>query len=143
MERAMKKGICIAIVILTCFIIGTGWIAAVSNTEKNERATITSISVESIAEKFQNEDGYYLTVVLDDSMVEAYHLSYDRISLKTGQRIYDKILPEDNFAGVSLKITGPEKRSNADLGLVLKEKQDGFCEIISVTKADNSLIDET
>ncbi len=48
---------------------------------------------------------------------------------------------EENFVGVSLKITSVKKLSNIDVGLILKEKQTDLCEIISVTKADNTLID--
>ena len=80
----------IIIVILICAIIGAGWLVAPSKGEKNERITITSVSIESVTEKFHNEDGYYLTVILDDSVVKSYHLHYDRVSLKTGKRIDDR-----------------------------------------------------
>ena len=63
----------VTIVILICAIIGAGWLVASSNGEKNERITITSVSIESVAEKFHNEDGYYLTVILEDSIVKSYH----------------------------------------------------------------------
>jgi len=122
-------------------ITGIGGLAAGCKEVKNECVTITSVSIESIAEKFHNEDGYYLTVVLEDSVVEFYHLSYDTVSFKTEQRIYDKVFPEDNFIGVSLKITEPEKRSRVDPGSVLREKQTDSCEIVSATKADNTIID--
>ncbi len=136
----MKTAGKIAIVVLICVIMAAGWLAAASQ-EKDGHVTVTSVSIESIAEKLHNEDGYYLTVVLEDSAVEFFHLSYDTVSFKTKQSIYDKVFPEDDFAGVSLKITEPEKRSRIDPGAVLREKQTDFCEIISVTKADNSLID--
>lgn len=129
------------IVILICTIIGAGWLIAASKGNKNERITITSVSIESVTEKFHNEDGYYLTVILEDSVVKSYHLHYDRVSLKTGRRIYDKVFPDENFVGVSLKIASDKKLSNIDVGLILKEKQTDLCEIISVTKADNTLID--
>jgi len=128
----------ITIVILICTIIGAGWLVAASKGEKNE--LITSVSIESVTEKFHNEDGYYLTVILDDSVVKSYHLHYDRVSLKTGRRIYDKDFPDENFVGVSLKIASDKKLSHNDVGLILKEKQTDLCEIISVTKADNTLI---
>lgn len=141
-RQAYGKLVSIVIVILICIFMGIGWLIAVSGEKKNERATITPVSIDSIAEKYHNEDGYYLTVVLEDSAIEYYHLSYDKVSFKTGQRIYDKVFPEDDFIGVSLKMTQPEKRSYVDLGSVLKGKQEELCEIISVTKADNSLIDD-
>ena len=56
----------ITIVILICTIIGAGWLVAASKGEKNE--LITSVSIESVTEKFHNEDGYYLTVILDASV---------------------------------------------------------------------------
>lgn len=135
------KKICIAIAILICIIIGTGWIVTVSKEEKNTHIIITSIPIESIDEKFHDEDGYYLTVNLESWLVESYHLSYDKISFKTDEEIYNQIFPGDSFTGVSLKIAWPEKSSNIDLGSVLKEKPNGSCEIISVTRTDNSVID--
>ncbi len=140
-----KKGgslrACIEVFILSCIITGIGVLAAGCKEVKNERVTVTSVSIESIAEKFHNGDECYLTVVLEDSVVESYHLSYDSVSFKTGQRIYDKVFPEDDFIGISLKITEPEKPSRIDPGSVLREKQTDLCEIISVTKADNTIID--
>lgn len=132
---------CIVVFILCCMIAGIGGLFAGCKEGKNERVTITSVSIEKIAEKFHDEDGHYLTVVLEDSVVESYHLSYDTVSLKTGQRIYDQVFPEDDFIGVSLKITEPEKRSRVDPGSVLREQQTDSCEIVSVTKADNTIID--
>lgn len=135
-----KKGR-ITIVVLICVIIGTGWLAVASKEKKNECITITSVSIKSVTEKFHNEDGYYLTVILEDSVVKSYHLHYDRVSLKTGKRIYDKVFPEENFVGISLKIASVKELSNIDVGLILKEEQTDLCEIISVTKADNTLIE--
>lgn len=40
-----------------------------------------------------------------------------------------------------MKITVSEEQSNADLGLVLKMNNIELCEIVSLTKADNSVID--
>lgn len=131
MERAMKKGVCIAIaVVLACAVIGSGWFAAVS--QKNEPETITTLSVDSIAEKFHNDDGYYLTVALEDWLIEEYNLSYDRVTFKTGQDIYDKVSPGENYAGVTLKIREPDKCSNGDIRAVLKRELSDLCEIISL-----------
>lgn len=135
-----KKGR-IIIVVLICVIIGTGWLVVASKEKKNECITITSVSIKSVTEKFHNEDGYYLTVILEDSVVKSYHLHYDRVSLKTGKRIFDKVFPEENFVGISLKIASVKELSNIDVGLILKEEQTDLCEIISVTKADNTLIE--
>lgn len=64
MGKTMKKGICIAIAVLVFAVIGGGWFAAVS--QKNEREAVTALSIDGIAEKLHNDDGYYLTVTLED-----------------------------------------------------------------------------
>lgn len=140
-EKRISRRTRIEVFILCCIITGIGWLAAGCKEVKNERVTVTSVSIESIVEKFHNEEGYYLTVVLEGNAVESYHLSYDTVSFKTGQRVYDKVFPEDDFIGISLKITEPEKRLRVDPESVLREKQTDSCEIVSVTKADNTIID--
>ena len=128
--------------ILICVIAGIGWLAAPKG--EKERVTITPLSVEGIADKFRNEDGYYLTVGLEDWLVESCHLSYDSVSLKTGRSIYDQVAPGERSPGVTLRITVPENRPGGDLiRWVMKEERQDLCEIISVTRADNSLIDGT
>ncbi len=142
--HANKKYIrAVLALILICIIMGAGWFAEVSKKEKNKRVTITSMSIDGIAEKFHHEGGYYLTVVLEDWLLETYHLSYDRVSFRTEQKIYDNVVPGDNFTGICLKITEPDNRSKIDLGFVLKREQNDLCEIISVTTAENAGIDET
>lgn len=130
MKRTMKKGVCIAIAVLVCAVIVSGWFAAAS--QKNERETVTTLSVDSIAEKFHNDDGYYLTVALEDWLIEEYNLSCDRVTFKTGQDIYDKVSPGDSYAGVTLRIREPEKCSNGDVRAVLKWDMSDLCEIISL-----------
>ncbi len=79
--HANKKYIrAVLALILICIIMGVGWFAEVSKKEKNKRVTITSMSIDGIAEKFHHKGGYYLTVVLGDWLLETYHLSYDRVS---------------------------------------------------------------
>lgn len=130
MKRTIKKGVCIAIAVLVCAVVGSGWFAAVS--QKNERETVTTLSVDSIAEKFHNDGGYYLTVALEDWLIEEYNLSCDRVTFKTGQDIYDKVSPGDSYAGVTLRIREPEKCSNGDVRAVLKWDMSDLCEIISL-----------
>ena len=68
-------------------------------------------------------------------------MSYDKISFQTEKSIYDRVFLDDTFIGLSVKITVSEEQSNADLGLVLKMNNIELCEIVSLTKADNSVID--
>ena len=135
-----KTGAALALVLL-CVILGAGWLAA-NREKRDERFTAAVLFADSVADKFQNEEGYYLTVVLDDSLIEHYHLSYDRISFKTSQNIYNQVSPGEPVAGVTLEIRGPGQPSAPDLGAVLKGKRNDLCEIVSLTTAGNTVIDE-
>ncbi|NBJ88707.1 hypothetical protein [Acutalibacter sp. 1XD8-36] len=127
----MKK-IGIAVIALACILFGTGCLVMVGSEGKNEHEAIAVLSIESIAEKFHNNDEYYLTVALEDWLIEDFNLSYDRISFKTEQDIYDKVSPGDVYAGVTLKIRESEKCSNGDIHAVLKWERSDLCEIISL-----------
>lgn len=141
----MKKWIGIAAAVLICAIVGLAWYVPKSLANEEELVAIMAIPTDSIAEKFHDEDGYFLTVALEDWLIEEFNLSYDRVSIRTGQGIYDKVSPGDVCAGVSLRVSWPEKPSPADvnIGPLLKEKQTDRWEIISVTTADNFVIDGT
>ncbi|WP_322198990.1 hypothetical protein [Acutalibacter intestini] len=135
----MKKAIgAVLAVVMTCAVIGVGWFITAS--KRIEGVTIVTLSVDSIAGKFHNEDGYYLTLALEDGVIEDYHLSYDEVSIKTGKNLYDKVVPGERSPGVTLKITDPEKECR-DIGALMKVKRHELCEIISVTAADHSIID--
>ena len=135
----MKKAIgAVLAVVMTCAVIGVGWFITAS--KRIEGVTIVTLSVDSIAGKFHNEDGYYLPLALEDGVIEDYHLSYDEVSIKTGKNLYDKVVPGERSPGVTLKITDPEKECR-DIGALMKVKRHELCEIISVTAADHSIID--
>ena len=141
----MKKWIGIAAAVLICAIVGLAWYVPKSWAGKDGHVSVTAVSVDSIAEKFHDEDGYFLTVDLGDELVEEFNLSYDKVSIRTRQGIYDMVSPGEVCAGVTLKISWPEKPSPADVNIrpLLKEKQTDRWEIISVTTADNFVIDGT
>ncbi len=69
---------------------------------------------------------------MEDWLIEDYNLSYDRITFKTEQEVYDKVSPGDIYAGVTLKIREPEQCSNGDIRAVLKWKRNDLCEIVSL-----------
>lgn len=137
----MKKWVGIAAAVLLCAVVGLAWYVPKSWAGGDEHVTVTAVSVDSIAEKFHDEDGYFLTIALGDELVEEYNLSYDRVSVRTRQGIYDKVSPGEVCAGVTLKIRRPEKQPQVDIGAELKGKQTDRWEIISVTTADNVVID--
>ncbi len=107
---------------------------------KSDTTVITALSVKDVKEKIHTDD-YYLTVLLDDFVVQEYGLSYNSLKLKTTESIYNQIKPGSGFSGVSLKITIPENQEKRDLGMVLKEKLSDWCLIIGITTKDNKIID--
>lgn len=128
-----------AVVTLICICIAIGCLMSDENRENN--TTIVSVPIEGVADKIHNKQDYYITVVLEDSVIQSYNLSYDKISFQTKKSIYDRVFLDDTFIGLSVKITVSEEQSNADLGLVLKMNNIELCEIVSLTKSDNSVID--
>ena len=141
-NQVNKKWIGAALaLVLLCVILGTGWLAAANREKRDEPFTAAVLFADSIADKSQNEEGYFLTVVLDDSLIEHYHLSYDRISFRTSQNIYNQVSPGEPVAGVTLEIRAPERSSAPDLASALKGKRNDLCEIVSLTTAGNTVID--
>lgn len=130
MGMTRRKGILAAAVVTACVVICAGWFAAAGQRDVDEAVTV--LSIESIAEKFQDEDGYYLTVALEDWLIDEYDLSYDRATFRTRQDIYDEVSAGDKYAGVTLKISEPEKCGNGDVRAVLKWDMCDLCEIISL-----------
>ena len=52
----MRKRVGIAAVILVCVMIGAGWLAVVSGAEKDGSVIYTTLSIDSVAEKFHDEE---------------------------------------------------------------------------------------
>lgn len=114
------------------------YVSKISN--KNEYSFVTSIAIYDITEKI-HEDEFYLTVALGDCTIEEYNLPYDKLTLRASERIYDEVVVNSGFIGVSLEITIPYNQPKSDIGMILKEKHTDYCEIIAVTTKNNVLID--
>ena len=98
--------------------------------------TIITISIQNITEK-SHTDNYYLTILLDDSVVQEYGLSYNSLTFKTAESIYNKVKVNSGFVGASLKIVIPTDQEKRDLGMILKENLTDWCEIVGITTKDN------
>ncbi len=107
---------------------------------KPDATIITTLSIQDVTEK-SHTDNYYLTILLDDFVVEEYNLSYNSLTLKATESIYNRVEVNSGFAGVSLKITIPANQEKRDLGMILKEKLTDWCQIVGLTTEDNLLID--
>lgn len=133
----MKKRI-ILVFLLLCMVICIFYVLKISN--KNDYTLITSIPIYDITEKIHDDD-FYLTVALEAYTIEEYSLPYDRITLRVSESIYDEIVVNSGFIGASLKITIPYNQPKSDIGMILKEKNTDYCEIIGITTKDNVVID--
>ena len=83
---------------------------------------------------------YYLTILLDDFVVQEYGLSYNSLTLKTTESIYNKVKVNSGFVGVSLKIVNPSNQEKRNLGMILKENLTDWCEVIGITTKGNVII---
>ncbi len=106
---------------------------------KPDTTIITTLSIQDITEKSHTDD-YYLTILLDEYVVEEYNLSYDKLTLKTTESIYEKVKENSGFSGITLKIEIPGNQEKRDLGMILKENLTDWCEIIGITTKDNVII---
>lgn len=131
----MKKIVSSALIlILVSAFVGCG-----QETADTGHTFITSIPVLDITDKF-SEDEFYVTIVLDDCIVEEYRLTYNELTVPVNEEIYDEIVVNEGFAGVTLQVTIPDNQPKSDIGMVLKEKLTQYCKIISVTTTKNIVI---
>ena len=108
---------------------------------KSDTTLVTTLSIQDITEK-SHTDNYYLTILLDDFVVQENGLSYNSLTLKTTESIYNKVKVNSGFVGVSLKIVIPSNQEKRDLGVILKENLIDWCEVIGITTKDNVIIDK-
>ena len=126
----MKKILIISFFILF-IIISIFSILETSN--KKDYIIITAIPINDITEKIHNDGLYYLTVTLEDYIIEEYNLSYDKLTLKVSESIYNKVVINSGFIGISLRIKIPYNQPKSNIETILREKNTDYCEIIGIT----------
>lgn len=101
--------------------------------------------IDDITDKFYNSEEYYITVDLDDSMVEEYRLTSDTFTFPTTKSLYDRAELNVGYVGVSLQVTLPvtlpEGSKPPDMGLILRENLTEYCIITGATVEGNIPID--
>ena len=106
---------------------------------------ITAIPIDDITDKFYNGEEYYITVLLEDYLVEEYRLTSDTFTFPTTKSIYDQVALNAGYVGVSLRatlpVTLPEGSKPPDMGLILRENLTEYCIITGVTAKGNIRID--
>ncbi len=137
-ERAIMKKYLLPLIVIICIAIFIFSIMKIS--VKPDTTVVTSLSIQDITDK-SHIDNYYLKILLDDFVVQEYGLSYNSLTLKTTESIYNKVKVNSGFAGVSLKIVIPGSEEKRDLGMILKENLIDWCEVIGITTKDNAIID--
>lgn len=131
----MKRKLIISLLLLgvACAIIGYN-----SLKNKESEVTITTLSIKDISDKRIDVDSYYLTLVLDDFVVNEYSLQCNKIELQTEKKIYDEVTVDSGFAGAAIEI--PRIQNNDEFVMMLKEKNTGKWKIKGVTTQDNRII---
>lgn len=110
------------------------------STKPQATTIITTLSIQDVTEKSHTDD-YYLTLLLDDFVVEEYGLTYNSLTIKTTESIYNNVDVNSGFVGVSLEITIPSNQEKRDIGMILKENLTDWCKIIGITTKNNEIID--
>ncbi len=127
----MVKRILILIFGLVCLIIV--YIILGKKDKLTETEAITAIPISKVSDKYEKEGTFYLTVVLDNHIVEAYHLAYNEVTFRTSEKVYHEAISGQDYIGVTLKIIPPKDHPKADIGYILKAKlTTEYCEIISL-----------
>lgn len=136
-------------IIVTLVAISMGILVG-KNSQTKELVNVTTMGISHITDKYSENSKFYLTVNLDEIVVENYGLVSKTYSFKTNEHIYNNISVNDDYSGLTLKITVPNNNALLDIdylgnerlmiGSVLKGNYRDVCEIISVTDEKNEII---
>ena len=136
----LKKRLAIILSLAGIMICACICVFGLKMTEEKGYAFVTALSIDDIAEKMQEEDGFYLTVALPEHVRNEYSLSYEKLTIQTSKDIFEQVKANEGFVGATLQVTIPEGRPEKEIGIVLKEKLAEYCRIISVTTKENVVI---
>ena len=136
----LKKRLAIILSLAGIMICACICVFGLKMTEEKGYTFVTALSIDDIAEKMQEEDGFYLTVALPEHVRNEYSLSYEKLTIQTSKDIFEQVKANEGFVGATLQVTIPEGRPEKEIGIVLKEKLAEYCRIISVTTKENVVI---
>lgn len=136
----LKKRLAIILSLAGIMICACICVFGLKMTEEKGYSFVTALSIDDIAEKMQEEDGFYLTVALPEHVRNEYSLSYEKLTIQTSKDIFEQVKANEGFVGAALQVTIPEGRPEKEIGIVLKEKLAEYCRIISVTTKENVVI---
>ena len=136
----LKKRLAIILSLAGIMICACICVFGLKMTEEKGYTFVTTLSIDDIAEKMQEEDGFYLTVALPEHVRNEYSLSYEKLTIQTSKDIFEQVKANEGFVGATLQVTIPEVRPEKEIGIVLKEKLAEYCRIISVTTKENVVI---
>ena len=136
----LKKRLAIILSLAGIMICACICVFGLKMTKEKGYSFVTALSIDDIAEKMQEEDGFYLTVALPEHVRNEYSLSYEKLTIQTSKDIFEQVKANEGFVGATLQVTIPEGRPEKEIGIVLKEKLAEYCRIISVTTKENVVI---
>ena len=138
MKKLAKKQLSV-IVLAAILAICIGCLLLQKTQDKSEYTFSTTLPICAVTEKTA-ENGYYLTVQLEDWTVDEYNLSSNLLTMRTTESVYAEADPENNYIGISLIVTIPGTEPQMDIGSVLKGGHTDYCEITAITTGDNQTI---
>ncbi len=138
----MKKMISFGLALMLVFAL-----ASCKSKSDGELYWSVTMFADEVTDKFSSDDKFYLTIDLDDSMIDTYHLDDEELTIVTGKELYDKIAGNEKLLGVTLQVTVPadkkpaEQKDSSDIvRWILQEKNVEYCKIESITTKDNTKI---
>ena len=98
---------------------------------------LSTFFIDDITDKGYDGEEYYITILLDDSMVEGCRLTSDTFSIPTTKSIHDQVALNVGYLGVSVEVTLPEGYAKTmDMGYIFRENLTEYCKITKVMATD-------
>lgn len=130
------------ILIFTLLILGSCALGSIKKSDETELTTlITTLSIQEVIVKNVDSNNYYLTVAVDDFVIDEYRLSYTELTIPVEESIYKKVIIGSSYVDMSLEILVPPHQSTNDLRLIFRDANTEYWKIIGITDSNNVIID--
>lgn len=106
---------------------------------EKDNVFVTTVAISGVTEKYSNNNIFYLTVNLDEYTIDEYDLSYRSVSFRINENLYNNIIINDSYIGITLEVTIPDSAEVMDIGTILEGKYTEFCHVVAITTKDNKV----
>ena len=130
------------ILLFTLLILGLCTLGSMKKSDEIELTTlITTLSIKEMLAKNLDSNNYYLTVAVDDFVIDEYRLSYTELTIPVEKSLYEKVSADNSYVSISLEIIVPSHQSSNDLRLIFRDANTEYWKIIGITDSSNVIID--